>query len=242
LERHLYPLMYELEDRHWWFRGRRAVLFALLQRAGVRPSRRVLDAGCGTGRNLQEYRRLGPASGTDTSPSAVDFCHERGLREVIRAGVESLPFDVGSFDLIFATDVLEHVDDDGAAMRELRRVAAPGGLLVVTVPAYMWLWTKNDEALHHRRRYTRTMLAERAAVSGWEPIIATYFNSLLLPPIALARLARRKIGGSERAELELTPRALDVVLALPMRLEATLIARGLSLPAGVSVGMVCRSA
>jgi SAM-dependent methyltransferase len=242
LERHLYPLMYEMEDRHWWFRGRRAVLFALLRRAGVRPSRSVLDAGCGTGRNLQEYLRLGPATGVDPSASAVDFCHERGLREVTRAGVESLPFDVGSFDLIFATDVLEHVDDDIAAMRELRRVADSPAVLVVTVPAYMWLWTKHDEALHHRRRYTRANLAERAAASGWEPVIATYFNSLLLPPIALARLARRKVGGSDRAELELTPRALDVMLALPMRLEATLIARGLSLPAGVSVGMVCRSA
>jgi SAM-dependent methyltransferase len=230
-----------VEDRHWWFRGRRAVLWALLERAGVAAPRRALDAGCGTGRNLQDYARLGSASGVDPSASAVEFCHQRGLMDVREAGVESLPFDAGSFDLLLATDVLEHVDDDLAALRELRRVAEPGALLVVTVPAYMWLWTASDEALQHKRRYTRRELTARASQAGWEPLTATYFNSLLLPPIAVARKLRGKVSDAQRPELELTPPLLDRLLVAPMRIEAVLIARGLRLPAGVSVAMVCRA-
>ena len=166
MEDRIYSLMYELEERHWWFRGRRAVLGALIRRAGITSSRRVLDAGCGTGRNLQDYARLGPAAGVDPSASAVEFCRQRGLSDVTEAGVEALPFEDGAFDVVFATDVLEHVDDDVAAMRELRRVVAPGGTLVATVPAYMWLWTANDVALQHRRRYSRPQLAKSAAASG----------------------------------------------------------------------------
>jgi SAM-dependent methyltransferase len=233
--------MYELEDHHWWFRGRRAVLWALIRRAGVRPSRRVLDAGCGTGRNLQDYRVLGPVRGIDPSPSAVEFCHLRGLREVTQAGLESMPFEGDSFDLIFATDVLEHVDDDLAGMRELRRVAARNALLVITVPAYMWLWGNHDEAFHHKRRYSRRVLAGRAATSGWEPVLSTYFNLALLAPIAVTRALRRSSADGRRSELELTPPALDSALALPMRLEAALVGRGATLPAGVSIGMACRA-
>lgn len=241
MDEQYYPLLFEVEDRHWWFRGRRAVVAALLDRAGVAPPRRVLDAGCGTGRNLEDYRRLGPAAGIEPDASAVEFCHRRGLTEVVQAGVESLPFEAGSFDLAFATDVLEHVQDDLGAMRELARVSAPGGLMVTTVPAHMWLWTQSDVALQHKRRYSRPALLAGARRGGWEPLLATYFNSVLLGPIALARLVRRR-GGGDRPELELTPPWLDRLLAGPMLAEAALIRRGASLPTGVSVGMVCRRA
>ena len=239
MDEQYYPLVHQVEDRHWWFRGRRAVVAALLARARVEAPRRVLDAGCGTGRNLQDYRRLGPARGIEPEASAVEFCHQRGLTEVVQAGVEQLPFEAGSFDIVFATDVLEHVEDDGVALRELHRVSAPGGLLVATVPAYMWLWTQSDVALHHQRRYSRGQLTSRARANGWEPFVSTYFNSVLLGPVALARTLRRA-GDGARPELELTPAWLDPLLALPMRAEAALIRRGLSLPTGVSVGMVCR--
>jgi SAM-dependent methyltransferase len=241
LDEQYYPLVHAVEDRHWWFRGRRAVVAALLERARVEPPRRVLDAGCGTGRNLQDYRRLGPARGIEPDASAVEFCHGRGLTEVVQAGVESLPFDAGSFDLVFATDVLEHVEDDDGAFRELHRVSSPGGLLLATVPAHMWLWSQSDVALHHKRRYSRPQLVGRARAASWEPLVATYFNSALLPAIAIARMLRRR-GGDERPELELTPRWLDPLLVLPMRAEAALIRRGASLPTGISVGMVCRRA
>ena len=246
MEEHVYQQLYDLEDAHWWFRGRRAVLWAMLRRAGV-PERaggaRILDAGCGTGRNLAEFGRLGTAQGVDPSPQAIEFCRRRGLAEVEAGGLEALPFADGAFDLILATDVLEHVERDDVAASELRRVAAPGALLVVTVPAYRWLWSQHDDSHHHLRRYTAGSLRRRLAAAGWRPVLITYFNSLLLPPIALVRtLARRRAPRDGRTDYQLTGAALNRMLELPLRAEASLIARGARFPAGVSIGVVCRPA
>ncbi len=235
-----YKEHYEAEEQHWWFRGRRAVVRALLARTPLPPTPRILDAGCGTGGNLQRYGRLGEAWGVDPSPDAVRFCREeRGLDNVREAGLESLPFEDGYFDLIAATDVVEHIAAEEQALRELWRVAAPQGAMLLTVPAYMWLWSEEDENLHHKRRYTRPRLRQAVERCGWEPRIATYFNSLLLPPIALARRLPDR-SDEDKAELERTPTYLNAPLSLPMRLEAQLIRRGINLPAGVSVGIVCR--
>lgn len=229
---------FEVEDRHWWYRGRWAVVEALLARTRLPSQPRILDAGCGTGGNLKKFNKLGIATGVEPSPEAVGFCRERGLQRVHQAGLESLPFEDDSFDLVAATDVIEHVGPEQQALRELRRVAAPGAVLLLTVPAYMWLWSSEDVNLHHHRRYTKRRLRAAVTEAGWEPLFASYFNSLLLPPIALAKKLRRSGGGD--ADLDRTPAALDGPLSLPMRLEARLIRIGISLPAGVSVGIVCR--
>ena len=233
-----YQGLYEAEDRHWWFRGRWAVVEALLARTSLPPNPRILDAGCGTGGNLQRYAQLGEATGVEPFPDAVRLCRERGLGPVEQAGLESLPFAAESFDLIASTDVLEHVEAEQQALRELWRVAAPGAAMLLTVPAYMWLWSEEDVQLHHKRRYTKRRLIEAVEGCGWQTKIATYFNSLLLPPIAAAKRLRRS--SQEKADLERTPEALNQPLSLPMRLEANLIRRGVDLPAGVSVGVVCR--
>jgi SAM-dependent methyltransferase len=228
---------YEVEDRHWWYRGRWAVVEALLSRVDLPARPRILDAGCGTGGNLQKFGAMGVATGVEPSPEAVGFCRERGLERVHQAGLEALPFEDASFDLVAATDVIEHVEAEQQALRELHRVTAPGGVLLATVPAYMWLWSSEDVNLHHHRRYTRRRLCRAVSGAGWEPLLSTYFNTLLLPPIALAKKLRR---GGEDADLERTPAGLDGPLSLPMRLEARLIGAGIMLPAGVSVGIVCR--
>jgi SAM-dependent methyltransferase len=235
-----YQDMFEVEDRHWWFQGRWAVVEAMLSRAGLPPSPRILDAGCGTGGNLRRYARIGDAVGVDPSPEAVRFCQERELEPVLQAGLEELPFEDDRFDLIAGTDVLEHVEEADRALRELRRVAAPGAVLLLTVPAYSWLWTEEDERLHHHRRYTRPRLREEVERAGWRTSFATYFNTILLPPIALARRLPRR-GGDDTGDLDRTPASLNGALSVPMRLEARLIRAGASLPAGVSVGIVCRN-
>ncbi len=232
-----YQEHFEVEDRHWWFRGRRAVIEAMLSRTPLPPRPKILDAGCGTGGNLQHYAKRGDAVGVEPSEEAVRFCRERGF-EVEQAGLESLPYEDGSFDLIASTDVIEHIAAEGEALRELWRVAKPGSALLLTVPAYTWLWSEEDVKLHHQRRYTRPRLREAVQGAGWEPQIATYFNSLLLAPIALAkRLPQRD---NDRADLNRTPPVIDGPLSMPMRLEARLIRAGVQLPAGVSVGIVCR--
>ena len=235
-----YQEHYDMEDRHWWFRSRRRVIWALVDRAELPESPRVLDAGCGTGRNLMELARLGPAEGIDNSPQAVEFCQRRGLEGIHLSGIEQMPFDDGRFDLLVATDVIEHLPDDGAALDELRRVAAPGGQLVITVPAYKWLWSRHDDSWHHYRRYTRPLLRETVRAHGWEPTVGTYFYATMLPPVALVRSFQRlRSNGNGKSDLHLSPDALDRWLELPVRGEAGLIRRGVSLPAGVSLGMVC---
>ena len=239
MEDRLYALMRAAEEDHWWFIGRRAVIEVLLERAGPPRPARVLDVGCGTGRNLELYSRLGEAEGVDPSERAVEFCRGRGLAGVRRAVATELPFEDGRFGMVAATDVVEHIADDRAALAEMCRVTARGGSLVLTVPAYRWLWSGEDVRLQHHRRYTLRGLRRVAAAAGWEPIWGTYFNTLLLPPIALVRTLRRR-SHDDSPELELAPRVLNGALSLPMRLEARLLGAGLRLPAGVSIGLLCR--
>jgi SAM-dependent methyltransferase len=252
LEQQAYREQFELEDEHWWFRGRRAVIWALLGRAGVTgprrevtgPPLRVLDAGCGTGRNLLEFAVLGPVQGVEIASEAIEFCAARGIHGIAQAPIEKMPFDDGSFDLVLATDVIEHLNDDRVALGELRRVATRGAMLLATVPAYKWLWGPHDEIYHHVRRYTLTSLRESLLASGWRPIISTYFNSLLLPPAAAVRLAARARHAKpdHRLDVNLTPPALNRVLLAPLEFEAALVKRGVRFPAGVSIGVVCQRA
>lgn len=240
MEKQAYREQFELEDTHWWFKGRRAVIRALIGRAVTAGDLRVLDAGCGTGRNMLEFGGLGTLHGVDASPDAIEFCRRRGVLAVRQGEIESLPFDDASFDLILVTDVIEHLRDDRAALSELHRVAVPDGRLLATVPAYKWLWSQHDVTHHHFRRYTLRVLRERLLATGWEPVAWSYFNSVLLPPITAVRLLgrRRRARDGELPDLKLTPRMLNRLLEQPMRLEAALIGRGVRLPAGVSIGVV----
>jgi SAM-dependent methyltransferase len=235
----VYDQLFEIEERHWWFRGRRAVIGALLERGSAGAGGRFLDIGCGTGRNLAEFARGDTAVGVEFSEAAVELARGRGL-DCRQGDAETLPFEDASFDVVSAFDVLEHLRDDRAALREARRVAAPGAVLVATVPAYQWLWSQHDETHNHYRRYTRPQLVAAAESVGWRTSFATYFNSVLLPAIALVRVFRRN--SAAQSDYSLTDGNLDRLLALPMESEARLIARGLRLPAGVSVGAVFSAA
>jgi SAM-dependent methyltransferase len=239
VEERAYSELEAQEEHHWWFRGRRAVLEALLARAGVGPRPRLLDAGCGTGGNLVAFGSLGPAVGVDPSPRAVAACRARGLTNVQQSSLESLPFQDAAFDLVLMTDVLEHIADDTAALRELHRVAAPGATLILTVPAYQWLWSPHDVEMHHQRRYTRPGLLRRLRASAWDPRLATYFNSLLLPPIAAVRTVQRiRPTGASASDVDRSAGGAARVLEWPMRIEAAAIRRGGRFGAGVSIGVV----
>ena len=233
--------MIALDERHWWYRGRRRVLRAVFDSLDLPRGARVLDAGCGSGRTLDDLRRYGEPSGMELSPAGLEASRRRG-HDVREGRVEAIPFEDASFDLVTCLDVIEHTDDDVLSLRELRRVARPGGRLVVTVPAHPWLWSRHDEVNGHRRRYTRRTLRRAAEAAGWEVERETGFNVFYLAPVALVRLARRGDGGADSSELALTPAALDTALELPLRLEAALVRRGANLPTGLSLVSVMRSA
>src|SRR3954468_1350398 len=158
--------MLALDERHWWYRGRRAVLNAVLAGVDLPPRPEILDAGCGSGRTLDELARLGHASGIELNPFGVRAARERG-HEVGEAPVEAIPHPDESFDLVTCLDVIEHTDDDVRALRELRRVTRPGAAAIVSVPASPRLWSQHDEANEHRRRYTRRTLEAAAENAGW---------------------------------------------------------------------------
>ena len=256
MERRVYQQMEAVEDHHWWFVGRRAVIGAVLDRAAAAAGRpvgdrrmRVLDAGCGSGGNLGLYAGpggvvgAGPGGvfGVDTDTGALGQARRRGYRGVAVASLAALAFPDGTFDLVAATDVVEHVEDDLGALRELLRVTRPGGHLVVTVPAYQWLWSDSDVQLGHHRRYTRPQLARRCRAAGAEVIRASYFNTTLLPAIAVARTLRQRRGQAMAAtELEATGPLANRLLRLPMVGEARLVGAGANLPAGVSIICLCR--
>jgi SAM-dependent methyltransferase len=225
----------ELESRHWWYGGRREVVRAALARMEPERGRRVLEVGCGTGHNLSWLSELGPVRGIEVNPGAVEWARSAG-RAVELGDVEALPFADGQFGMLACLDVLEHAADDVVALVEMRRVTEPAGLLLITAPAYPRLFSGHDEAAGHRRRYARRELTELAVDCGWEPVLSTHFNLLLLPAAMAARLASRW-GPSRppRSDLLRTPPTLDRLLAWPMRAEAVAIRAGLTLPAGLSI-------
>jgi SAM-dependent methyltransferase len=182
--------------------------------------------------------------GSVPTPDAAAFAASRGCGEVRVGRLEELPWPDGSFDLITSLDVIEHTPDDRRALSELRRVSSPGGFLLVTVPAYQALWSLHDIANHHYRRYSRRSLRLAALESGWTVRRVTSFNSILLPPAAIVRLAQRgrRIDDGYSPELELGPAWLNTVLEWPLRAEAMLLARGGTLPAGLSLLAVLENA
>jgi SAM-dependent methyltransferase len=240
-------LEYELqthraEDRHWWYQGRRRVLEQAIARLGLPTQARILDAGCGSGRNMVDLAHHGIVTGVELSSTSVQLARERNSGEVLEGSVMDMPLDDHSFDLTVSLDVIEHLEDDVGALQELRRVTKPGGALLVTVPAYQWLWSGHDEVNHHHRRYNRRTLLAAAREGGWQLESSTHFNFLLLPVAILLRGLERFKPSTTKSSLDLwvPPTPLNWVLRQPLNLEAGVIGRGGSIPAGLSLLAVFR--
>src|SRR3989449_1495178 len=179
MQHHTYSIMYEVEGKHWWFVGRRRIIAGFVEKicrdiGKLRP--RILDVGCGTGANLQMLSEFGAAEGVDVSTEALDFCRARGLSKVKQGAAESLPYEDASFDLVTGLDVIEHLDDDAAGLKEMHRVLRPRGRALLFVPAFMFLWGVQDDISHHRRRYTLESLQRAVRAAGFEIERATYAN------------------------------------------------------------------
>lgn len=242
-----YEVMYGVEDRFWWYRGMRLFARRLLPElfAALRPLR-VLDAGCGTGANLAHVLDAEPpgggrhrATGVDRSAEALRFCRRRGLTSLSRASVTALPFPAASFDVVTCHDVLYAVPDDVAAIRELARVLAPGGVLYVTVAAFESLRGDHDRAVHGLRRYRREGLVRKLVAAGLTVERTTYADALLFVPIWIHRRARAllaRAGSSSEATSDFRelPPWLDRILFGILGLEARLATRT-GLPFGVTL-------
>jgi SAM-dependent methyltransferase len=200
VETELYDYFYRAEERHWWFRARRAILADMLERMHLPETVAIADVGCGTGGMLPVLARYGRVTGVDESSLAREYCARSGFLDVQspaewqRAGER--------YDLVTAFDVIEHVEDDVAFLKSLHDHLVPGGRLLATVPAYPFLWSTFDEMNHHYRRYTGRTLKRSLAASGFSVLRFTHMNAFLFPALAGARLFDRAFGRPPQNEAE----------------------------------------
>ena len=213
MERIVYDKMAELDDRHWWYRARREVIAALIRRKARPPKRaRLLEIGCGTGHNLAMLGQFGEVDALELDDTARAMAEKRLGRPVMDSPLPELRgVPERHYDLIGAFDVIEHIEDDIAALASIARRLKPGGRLVVTVPAHQWLWSAHDEVNHHKRRYSKRGLKRLFEQSPLKFEAIGYFNSLLFPVAVAKRLASR-VSGSEDSDLTLPPALVNYLL------------------------------
>jgi SAM-dependent methyltransferase len=241
MDQQFYSEYAEIEDTHWWFRGRRSIFTRLLDPLANGRRLRILDIGFGTGAMLTFLSRYGSVVGMDLEAEAIRFARTRCDRPMMLGDISRVPLQTASLDLVTAFDIIEHVDDDRAAFAELARLCRPGGHLLVTVPALQLLWGNQDVVSHHRRRYTLSQLRARVEAAGFRIVTLSYFNVLLFPIVAAVRLARRLRSAPPAAEVKsdfgmTKPGRVNDMLARNFAAEGRLLARW-RLPVGVS--LVC---
>ncbi len=251
MQEHMYAIMRRVEENHWWYLGRRKIIRSFIeaicqawktqQPPGSNPTFEVLDVGCGTGANLEMLSEFGDPAGVDVSAEAVSYCHERGFPHVNHGAAEALPFDEESFDLVTALDVVEHLDDDVAVLKEMKRVLRPDGKILLFVPAFMFLWGVQDDVSNHRRRYTLGQIKRVVAQAGFQVERATYANITFFFPTLLGRLIMRVTGIRPASEANINIESLNGVLGTILGAESGWL-RHLDLPFGVSIVCVARKA
>jgi SAM-dependent methyltransferase len=235
MERIVYQQMAELDDRHWWYRARREVLAELIRREAQPPAdAKILEIGCGTGHNFAMLAKFGHVDGLELDDESRRLSETRLGRKVMSS---PLPELVGvqdrHYDLIGAFDVIEHVDDDLAALESIAAKLKPGGMFVMTVPAHQWMWSAHDVVNQHKRRYSRRTLKQLVEASPLKLRKIGYLNSLLFP-LAVAERVASKLRGKENADLKLPPAPLNAMFERIFAGERYLVGR-LPLPPGLSL-------
>lgn len=192
MESYLYQDLYELEDKHWWHQAKRDRVMSLIQQLCKRKKPVIADIGCGTGKNVETFNSIGTAWGVDPSKDAITFCKKRKLKNLKLGTIEKTGFKDSSLDIVTILDVLEHIDDENRAIKELKRILKKDGMLVLTVPAFSWLWSQWDVVLHHKRRYTTQEVTALLEKHGFVIKKISYMYPWLVIPALLVRFIKSK--------------------------------------------------
>ena len=243
MQQHTYAIMDEVEGSHWWFVGRRKILESFLepivQKLRTHDAElRILDVGCGTGANIEMLSQYGRAEGVDVSDDALEFCRRKGLT-VQKGLAEKLPYEDEAFDLTTALDVVEHLDDDIAGLKEMFRVTKSGGYSLIFVPAFMWLWGVQDDISNHRIRYTKKQIVDRLEKAGYTVERATYANWTFFTPILAGRTLMKLTGIKPESENNITISGLNAPLGKLFGAERFWL-KHFNFPLGVSIVVVAK--
>ena len=240
MDRSAYDRYYSIDADHFWRIARRSFILDTVE--AYRPQRaglEILDVGSACTLVGRELARFGHVTIVEPDQATVDFARgELGLDAFCGSLPDGMPV-AGPFDVVTLLDVIEHIDDDVAALDAVRKLMRPDGLLVVTVPALMWLWSPHDEAVHHRRRYVRKRLVDVLDRAGFDVLRVTYFTSLLLPALAGERFVKRLKRGKPQYDASIPPAPINTAFGKVMRLERLLLDRS-DLPLGSSLLAACR--
>lgn len=245
-----YKEYYDLERRHWWFVAREEIICNYIRKLISKKdlnseNLRILNIGCSTGRSSEYLSKFGNVISIEYDKFCCEFAAKKTGLEIINGSITELPFDPNSFDLVCAFDVVEHVEDDRLAVREMYRVAKDNGIVFITVPAYMSLWSHHDEINHHFKRYKKKEIKNLfSKLDSGKEKHSTYFNFFLFPPIFLFRKIsnllsfgkKRKGAGSDFETFN--PGIMNKILFSIMKSETYLINRDITLPFGVSIAYV----
>lgn len=241
MERVIYERLQALEQDHWWFAGRRAILARLIGDLDLPKEAKILEAGCGAGGNLKLLGRFGAVRAMEPDEPSRQYVAEHWGVQVDPGFLpDKLPYPPASFDAVCCFDVIEHVDQDREAVAALASLLVPGGYLVATVPAYQWMWSHHDELHHHKRRYTLGKMKRLFADAGLKVERASYFNALLFPVAAAVRVTKNLLGlkGEDDAMPSLP---VNRILQRLFASEALWLRRA-SLPFGLSIVIIGRKA
>lgn len=231
---------HELEQNHWWFKKRRDLIVKLLKKEPKHA--KILDIGCSSGQLLTNLKEASftELSGIDVSEKAIELCQEFGHTNTFVMDGAKTSFNDNEFDLIIASDCLEHIEDDAQALKDWLRILKPGGKLICFVPAHMHLWSEHDVVNHHYRRYQKTALKALAIDTGWRPMRTGYWNSTLYVPISMVRWLQRKRKAKKAeasGDLSSPPKVVNWALKTLLSVENQMV-YSFRLPVGVSTFVI----
>jgi SAM-dependent methyltransferase len=239
MELNEFEKMYQDQRRHWWYLSRQRIITDYIKRFYFNDSNlRILDIASACGANLGYFSKFGKVIGTDISPESLKFCRINDSSLFVQGDAHNLPFVDNSFDIALGIDCLEHFENDTEVVGQIYRLLKSGGRFVITVPAYMQLWSTHDEAFHHLRRYTVSEVRKILITNGFNVEFSTYWTFSLLPLVYVFRKIGRYLGKDQDSKSDFffkLPTLIEKCLSLVQYLESVPIKYGLPFPCGVNL-------